>query len=115
MGDSISQSFTVVVDESILVNLQARKDAVLRFIKKNFREGIDYIEQERDIGQKQHGGHNRKDIKMTDDTYNLLLSTYNLKHKYVQAIDKLQIKTILMSVENSTIGFICNCLKTSGF
>lgn len=100
--------------EGLDVTLGCRKDSLLRFMKKNLREGVHFIQKtlSPEAETKMGGGHNRvtffaRDVGIAD----LLKSSYNLKHKYVPHIGSLaQVKTI-MTLENQTIGFICSALE----
>jgi hypothetical protein len=89
---------------------KSNKGHLVRFIKKNFREGTDFITKHIDQTTRTHGGNNRIVYMMTDDTMELIRSSYNLKHRYVKKVKDTAIKSIVMSIENSTIGFICNAL-----
>ena len=49
---------------------------------------------------------------MTEECFNLVKNTFNLKHKYLTKInDNATHINILMSLENQTIGFIENSFK----
>lgn len=103
--------FTNEVSKDFLEELGVnRKAGVTHFIRKNFREGVDFI-----ITKKSElrgsGGHNESVFMLTNDTMELVRSTYNMKHKYVKKVRDTAIKCIVMSVENSTIGFICNATR----
>ena len=95
--------------------LGCRKDSLKRFLERcSLRKDIDYTTAKVcNSTFSCHGGHNRQTIFVRDqDVYDLIKSSYNLKHRYVPLIGGLsQVSTILMSIENQTIGFICSCLK----
>ena len=95
--------------------LGCRKDNLKRFLERcSLRKGIDYTTaQVCDTTFNRHGGHNRQTIFVRDqNVYDLIKSSYNLRHKYVPLVGGLsQVSTILMSIENQTIGFICSCLE----
>jgi very-short-patch-repair endonuclease len=48
---------------------------------------------------------------LTEETADLVRSTYNMKNSYVRKVKDIAVKNIVMSLENSTIGFMCNALK----
>lgn len=89
-----------------------RKDHVVNFLQKNFRENIDFFISFNN--EKKHGGQNKKIYKLSQETAEMVINTYNMKHKYVSKVADIEVKCIVMTIENSTIGFICNCLKSSG-
>lgn len=101
------------INDDDLVAMGCRKDNLMRFVRKHFVAGRDYtfeeIPKERRV--KRWGGHNTLRILVTEDTYGLIRSSYNLKNRYVPSVGSLtQVKTI-MSLENQTIGFICSSLQ----
>ena len=49
--------------------------------------------------------------RLTHAAHELVQSTYNLKHRYVQAAGSARMVNLLMSPENATIGFICKALE----
>jgi very-short-patch-repair endonuclease len=106
--DQFSEKLSDDIVKSLTIN--GRKDCVTYFIKKNFRENIDYFINITDK-IKNYGGQNEKIYMLTKDTMELVKSSYNLKHRYVKSINDTNIKNIVMTIENSTIGFICNALK----
>jgi very-short-patch-repair endonuclease len=101
--------FTVELSSEVLHQIGTNKKYnVARFLRKNFYEGKDFLIISGPINFSQHGGHNIKRYMMTKKTSDLLISSYNLKHKYIV---NNTIRPVVMSVENSTIGFISNALK----
>jgi very-short-patch-repair endonuclease len=89
-----------------------RKYSLVRFLRKNFREDADFFRTFCDKKNKQYGGQNKINFYMTNETSNLVKASYNLKNKYTQIIQNVSIKAIVPGVELSTIGFICNTLKS---
>lgn len=76
-------AFTKNVDE--LVDMfKAKKDSVTRFVRKNFKEGVNFIEQNQAEKLNYRGGHNRIHMLLTEDAYNLVKNTYNLKNRYIK-------------------------------
>jgi len=85
-----------------------RKDPVVKYIKKHFKENTDYIILHNQSNRpKNYGGHNKHDYYMTEKSYDLLNRSYNINNRYSPHI---QAHTI-MSLENQTVGFITSCLK----
>ena len=87
------------------------KNVVVRSLKKNLKLGKHYICKKKDLSNLTWGGHNRIDFFLTTDTAEKLRHCYNLKHAYLRKFDNLTFAPIVMSLENSTIGFICQCLQ----
>ena len=93
--------------ESTLDHFQTRKDVVLRFIKKHFQENVHYITKKNNNQISIKGGRSKIDCFITENAYELLKKSYNLKHRYNPF---LQERTI-MSIENQTIAFITSCFS----
>ena len=90
-----------------------KKDNVMQFLYKNFKKDIDYkirnyIPNEY---EKKHGGHNKIIHKLTDKTKTLIKQTYNLRNRDITETDNAKFINIVMNIESSTIGFICNIFK----
>ena len=87
----------------------SKKGKYVRFLKKNFKYNIHYIiDNNINKNNKKHGGHNKIIYMLTEETFNLIKCTFNIKHRYITAINDTKIKNIIMSLENQTIGFIHN-------
>ena len=100
--------------EYLSKELNTRKDIITRFLKKHFKENIHYtsIKVLSDITKKNsHGGRNKIEYTLSKECIELVKNSYNLKHRYVTKNNELLQTNILMTLENSTIGFLCNCLK----
>ena len=85
-----------------------RKDAVVRFICKNFKENTHYIVVNPNKSCAQHGGQNKNDLMMTAEAYNLCKTSFNMKNKYLPKFANVEQVRIIMSLENQTIGFIAS-------
>lgn len=107
-----AEPFPVILTDDFYKSLATTKGNIVRFLKKNFKENIHYRLHKTSI--QKHGGMNYIDVYATKETADLVKSTYNLKHKYIDVVETVQFKQILMTLENSTIGFICNSFKHSG-
>jgi very-short-patch-repair endonuclease len=88
-----------------------RKDHLVIFLRKNFREDADFCYTFFDDKNK-WGGHNKVNYYMTTETADLVKTSYNLKNKYIQTIKNVSVKAVVPGIEFSTIGFICNTLKS---
>jgi len=92
-----------------LLNL-SKKGVLVSHLKKNYREGIHYIMEKYTCeNPKKHGGHNRMVFKLTEDAFELLKNSYNLRNRYIVDIsDNVKHVNIGMCIETQTIGFIEN-------
>ncbi|NDC95020.1 DUF559 domain-containing protein [bacterium] len=94
--------------EDLVCLLQARKDSVKRYLKTHFKENVHFIVTK---SRTYTVGRNKEDILLTKETFDLIQSTYNLKNRYITKVkDTTIVNPIIMSLENSTIGFIVECL-----
>jgi len=99
--------FTRDLDE--LLYLSKRKVNIVNHLKKNYRENIHYVYDKINLPDKQNGGQNKIIFKLTEDAFQLLKNTYNLRNRYIVDIsDKVKSINIGMCIENQTIGFIEN-------
>ncbi len=108
--------FTVELDNKFILQFGEKKQKhnLTDFLNKNFKIDKDFIIQ-KNINQenkKQNGGQNKLNYLMTEKTAELLKNSYNLKNRYITKINDVEIKCIVMTIENSTLGFICNSLKS---
>jgi very-short-patch-repair endonuclease len=101
-------SFTKNIDE--LVDMfNTKKVCLTTFVRKNFKEGVNFIEQNQAEKLNQRGGHNRIHMLLTEDAYNLVKNTYNLKNRYIKKINEnCGHVNVVMCIETQTIGFIEN-------
>ncbi len=107
--------------EDLAEYFNCRKSDVYVFLKKHFKENIDYkIEKAKIINTKNGGaGKNKKDILLTRETYEMIKNTYNLRQnrniKYHTEKQNIEITYInrVMNLEQSTIGFIYDCFKST--
>ena len=100
--------------ECLSSELNVRKYGLTRFLKKYFKENVDYTVSMviSDITRENsHGGNNRMQYTLSKECMELIRNSYNLKHRYVTKINTLMQTNIVMTLENSTIGFLCNSLK----
>lgn len=94
--------------ETFAIENNIRKDRVVRFMKKHFRQNIHYIEWTTNVSRKQtQGGRPKKDYLLTETAYKLLAESYNKQNRFCPLTQKITI----MSLENQTIGFITACLQ----
>ena len=100
--------FTRDLDE--LLYLSKQKSSIVEHLKKNYRENIHYVIEKGNFKlHKQNGGQNKIVFKLTEDAFELLKNSYNLRNRYIVDIsDKVKCVNIGMCIENQTIGFIEN-------
>jgi very-short-patch-repair endonuclease len=100
--------FTKSIDECVSL-FNSQKVHLTTFVKKNFKEGIHFIETKQTEKTNQRGGHNRIDMFLTDETFNLVKNSYNLKNRYIKQINEnCGHVNVVMTIETQTIGFIEN-------
>ena len=96
-----------------LLYLNTTKYRIVTHLKKNYKENIHYIiEKNKYNNQKKNGGQNKIDFLLTEETFELLKNSYNLRNRYIVNInDNIKQINLCMCVENQTIGFIENTYK----
>jgi very-short-patch-repair endonuclease len=99
--------------EEVINNFNSQKVRIVEFLKNNFKENTHYKIEKAHLDKKQgRGGHNKINYLLTNDTYELVKNSFNLKHRYLTKInDNVSHVNLLMSLENQTIGFIENSFK----
>jgi very-short-patch-repair endonuclease len=99
--------FTKDLDD--LLYLTKQKTNIVDHLKKNYRENIHYIVEKASLKEKQYGGHNKIAYKLTEEAFELLKNTFNLRNRYIVNLsDQMKYVNIGMCIENQTIGFIEN-------
>jgi len=103
--------FTRSLDE--LLKLSTQKKNLINHLKKNYKENIHYIIQQNNYQNiKRNGGQNKIDFFLTEEAFELLKNSYNLRNKYIVNInDNVKQINLCMCIENQTIGFIENSYK----
>ena len=95
-----------------LLYLTKQKFKLVENLKKNYKENIHYIIKKANYDKKKHGGHNKIDYILTEEAFELLKNTFNLRNKYIIDInDNIKQINLCMCIENQTIGFIENSYK----
>lgn len=107
--------FTKNLDDLQKIFPNSQKIRITEFLRKNFKENIHFIIKQNvktnRVGENR-GGHNKIDYMFTEETFELVKNTYNLKYRYLTKINDNSIHVnILMNIENQTIGFIENSFK----
>ena len=97
--------------EYLSKELNKRKDHLSVYLKKHFKEDIHYTSKLLQGNNITNGGQNRRCYTLSKECIELVKNSYNLKHRYVTKNNELIQTNIVMTLENSTIGFLCNCLK----
>ena len=93
-----------------LLYLASQKYRLVSHLTKNYKENIHYIIEKNKFNPiKQNGGQNKITYLLTEEAFELLKNTYNLRNKYIVDLSK-NVKYINsgMSVETQTICFISN-------
>ena len=114
MNTKIDKKFTKSLDELIPL-LTSKKHALTRHLIKNYKDNYHYIidkkEYIRSINNRR-GGHNCINYLLTEDAFELLKNSFNLRNIYITNIsENIKYINIGMCIENQTIGFIENSFK----
>jgi very-short-patch-repair endonuclease len=93
-----------------LLYLASQKVNLVRYLTKNYKENIHYIiERNKFKTIKQNGGQNKITYLLTEEAFELLKNTYNLRNRYIVDLsENIKQINIGMCIENQTIGFISN-------
>ena len=97
--------------EDLLSSFTSQKINLIRFLKNNFKENIHYIIDTniKNISKKGSGGSNKIHYLLTEECFELIKNSFNLRNRYIPFInDNIKCVNIMMSLETSTIGFIAN-------
>ena len=99
--------------EELTVYLSCQKGQIVIHLKKNYKENIHYIvETNKPKITKQNGGQNKINYLLTEDAFELLKNSYNLRNRYIVNVnDNIKQINVCMCIENQTIGFIENSFK----
>jgi very-short-patch-repair endonuclease len=93
-----------------LLHLTNTKYRLVEHLTKNYKENIHYIiKRNKNKINKQYGGQNKINYLLTEDAFELLKNTFNLRNKYIVNLgENIKQINIGMCIENQTIGFISN-------
>lgn len=97
-----------------LLYLSKQKDKITKHLKKNYRENVHYIIGNSNLNnqdkKEKRGGHNKIIYMLTEEAFELLKNSFNLRNRYIVNIsDNVKyINNIGMCIENQTIGFMEN-------
>ena len=99
-----------------LLYLTTQKIHIVQNLKKNYKENIHYIIEKNNNNNynniKKYGGHNKINYLLTEEAFELLKNSFNLRNKYIVNInDNMKQINLCMPIENQTIGFIENSYK----
>jgi very-short-patch-repair endonuclease len=105
-------SFTHNLEE-LIIYLSCQKVDLVSHLKKNYKENVHYIiEYNKHTNIKKYGGQNKIDYLLTEDAFDLLKNSYNLRNRYIVNVsDNVKQINLSMCIENQTIGFIENSFK----
>jgi very-short-patch-repair endonuclease len=111
---SNSEQYPHSIDELVVI-LRAQKVMIHRFIRRNFRRNIHFIEVPCPLeNQERRGGHNRIDVRLTKECYDMSRNSYNLRNRNItENIGNIQLVSIIRPIETQTITFIENCFKST--
>ena len=93
-----------------LLYLTSKKVHLVNHLSKNYKENIHYIiERNKFKTIKQNGGQNKITFLLTEEAFELLKNTFNLRNRYIVELNEnIKQINIGMCIENQTIGFISN-------
>jgi len=93
-----------------LLYLTSKKVNLVRHLSKNYKENIHYIiERHKFKTINQYGGQNKITFLLTEETFELLKNSFNLRNRYIVELNEnIKQINIGMCIENQTIGFISN-------
>jgi very-short-patch-repair endonuclease len=109
--------------EDLIDTLNSKKVRIVEFLKKHFKENVDFISKKTSFNRKVFpdgkklggsGGRNKIDYFMTEKVYDLILNSYKPRHrKTIKLLNGSEVKYInrVLNLEQSTIGFIYDCFK----
>ena len=92
----------------------SKKHNIVHHLKKNYKENVHYIIGNSNLHNpdktEKRGGHNKIIYMLTEDAFELLNNSFNLRNRYIVNLsDNVKcINNIGMCIENQTIGFIEN-------
>jgi hypothetical protein len=70
--------------EELTAYLACQKGQIVMHLKKNYKENIHYIiENNKPNIIKQNGGQNKINFLLTEDAFELLKNSYNLRNRYI--------------------------------
>jgi len=93
-----------------LLHLASQKNRLVQHLTKNYKENIHYIIERNKIKLiNKHGGHNKINYLLTEDAFEILKNSFNLRNRYIVDLNEnVKQINIGMCIENQTIGFISN-------
>jgi very-short-patch-repair endonuclease len=97
-----------------LLYIAGQKFNLVRNLTKNYKENIHYIIEKNKIYNNNHkrGGQNKIQYLLTEEAFELLKNSFNLRNRYIVDInDNVKQVNLCMPIENQTIGFIENTYK----
>jgi len=92
----------------------SKKHNIVHHLKKNYKENVHYIIGNSNLHNpnktEKRGGHNKIIYMLTEDAFELLKNSFNLRNRYIVNLsDNVKyINNISMCIESQTIGFIEN-------
>jgi len=99
-------SFERNLEELLYLGVKCR---LVSHLKKNYKENKHFICIQNVANKKGSGGYNKITFMLTEEAFELLRNSYNLRNRYIVDIhDNVKQINIGMCIENQTIGFIEN-------
>ena len=75
--------FTRNIDD--LLHLSS-KTLIVKHLKKNYKENVHYIIEPTKPKDRQYGGQNKIEYYLTEEAFELLKNTYNLRNRYIVSV-----------------------------
>ena len=97
----------------------SKKHNIVHHLKKNYKENVHYIIGNYNLHNpnktEKRGGHNKIIYMLTEDAFELLKNSFNLRNRYIVNLsDNVKyINNISMCIESQTIGFIENAYSVT--
>jgi hypothetical protein len=88
-----------------LLYLACQKSKLVNHLRKNYKEDIHYIIQKNNNNNNKikdkRGGHNKIHYLLTEETFELLKNSFNLRNRYIVNInDNIKQLNLCMPIEN---------------
>lgn len=113
------EEFPNMIDTTLLEKFDTRKDHLVRYLRKHFKENKDFIIKKgapnniNISGNKGNGGLNKKEYYLSDKTLELVKNSYKLRES--QLGKKSLTHPIIPPIETACVSFICETFKNFKF
>jgi hypothetical protein len=104
--------FTRNIDDLLYLS---SKTLIVKHLKKNYKENVHYIIEPTKPKDRQYGGQNKIEYYLTEEAFELLKNSYNLRNRYIVSVSNTlkQINPICMCIETKPLDLLKIHLKTS--